>query len=104
MECPRAIVLNLSVIIAAQDAGPHLRKCLAALVPQLLPADATEAIVATGAQSAEARRIAAEFPSVRFLHLSDRDTVPRLWSSGIMAARGRIIALTIEIACRRRIG
>jgi hypothetical protein len=88
-------VLNLSVVIAAQDAGPQLRKCLAVLVPQLSLAD-MEAIVAAGPENAETRRVTAEFPSVRFLHLSAQDIVPRLWSAGIAAARGRIIALTIE--------
>jgi hypothetical protein len=66
-------MIELSVVIAAHDAGPNLKRCLDALTPQLPPAAMEILVVGSSGKN-----------------------VPQLWSEGIGAARGRIVALTIE--------
>ena len=85
-------MFNLSVVIAIQDAGPELRRCLSALVPQLSPAE-MEIIAVDGSGREE---VSKDFPTVRFLRLSAQTNVPRLWSAGVASAEGEIVALTIE--------
>ncbi|MEE9215947.1 MAG: glycosyltransferase [Anaerolineales bacterium] len=86
--------IDLSVVVAAEDAGSSLRKCLASLTAQLTTLTA-EIIVADGTAGEAARRLEQDFPSVRFLPLPTKIDVPRLWSAGIAVARGRIVAITI---------
>jgi hypothetical protein len=66
-------MIELSVVIAAQDAGPNLKRCLDALTPQLPPGEMEILVVGTSGKN-----------------------VPQLWSEGIGAAQGKIVALTIE--------
>jgi glycosyltransferase involved in cell wall biosynthesis len=86
---------DLSVIIAAQDAGPHLNQCVAAIVSQLPPAE-MEILVVDGSGTQELEQWAREFPSAHLIVCAARSNVPQLWRAGIEAARGRIVALTIE--------
>jgi hypothetical protein len=84
------------VIIAAQDAIPSLRKGVAALLPQL-PPDEMEILVVDGSGAGPViEQLAREFPTVRVLSKTAESNVPQLWSTGIAAAGGNIIALTIE--------
>lgn len=88
-------VIRLSVIVAAQDAGPNLRKCVAALVPQF-PPDDMEILVVDGSDDNRARaNLGSAFP-VKLLRGPSQANVPQLWTAGIEAAQGRIVALTIE--------
>ena len=86
---------SLSIVVAAQQAGSSLSKCLASLSAQLSPAKA-EILVADGSQGHSRNKLEEQFPSVRFLQLPPGTNVPRLWSAGIAASGGRIVALTIE--------
>ncbi len=86
---------RLSIVVAAQEAGRSLRKCLASLSPQLAPAE-TEVLVVDGSEGESGDKLREAFPSVRFLKLPAGTNVPRLWSAGIAASTGGIIALTIE--------
>jgi glycosyltransferase involved in cell wall biosynthesis len=85
---------RLSVVIAAQDAGPNLRPCVSALRPQLQPEE-MEILVVDGSERHEIRSLEREVAGIRWLRLPTQN-VPRLWRAGIAAARGEIVALTIE--------
>ena len=87
--------LKLSIIIAAQDAGPHLNQCVAAAVTQLPPAE-MEILVVDGSGKPELEQWIRAFPSARLIVGAPQSNVPQLWRAGIEAARGRIVALTIE--------
>ena len=88
-------MIELSVVVAAEDAGFPLRKCLAALVGQSGLGQA-EILVVTGSRRREAGPLVAEFPPARLLRLEGPLNVPALWTAGILAAQGRIVALTME--------
>jgi hypothetical protein len=86
--------LQLSVVVAAQDSGDLLRRCLLALTPQL-PKSQMEILVVMG-DGAPQPAFLREFPQVRALAISRPWNVPRMWTRGIAAAQGAIVALTIE--------
>src|SRR5579871_515932 len=88
-------MIELSVIVAAQDAGPGLRERIAALTAQLEP-DRGELLVPHAGASQAIAGIARDFPNVRWIECPAFSPVPKLWSAGIIAAQGRIVALTIE--------
>ena len=85
--------VELSIVVAADEAGPGLRRCLDALRPQV-NSPRMEVIVADGSASESGWRENVSW--LRTLRLRPGSEVPQLWSAGIEAARGRIIALTIE--------
>jgi glycosyltransferase involved in cell wall biosynthesis len=88
-------LIRLSVIVAAQDAGSSLKECIAALVPQLPPSE-MEIVVVDGSDGDRARAsLGSGFP-VKILRGPSPPNVPQLWITGIQAAQGRIVALTIE--------
>jgi hypothetical protein len=84
---------ELSIVVAADEAGRGLRSCLDALRPQVRSSP-FEVIVADGSQCGWIA--GADSGWVRVLRLAKGTGVPHLWSAGMDAARGRIIALTIE--------
>ena len=86
--------LKLSVVVAAQDGGDLLRRCILALVPQL--AESEMEIVVVMADGASPPSFLGDFPQVRALAIPRPWNVPRMWTCGIAAARGAIVALTIE--------
>lgn len=87
--------VGLSVVVAAQQAGPNLPRCLAELASQLAEVDSEILVVhASGADGTDWNIRGC--PDVRHLELPRGTDVPRLWSAGIAAARGKIVALTIE--------
>jgi hypothetical protein len=88
-------MLNFSVIVAAQDAGPHLRECLAALSAQFDPRE-MEVVVADGSGRPDVDKLAEQFPAFHLLPFAPPISVPRLWWEAIAASKGRIVALTIE--------
>ncbi len=87
--------VDLSVVVAAQQAGPGLRRCLASLEAQFASCSG-EAVIVDGSRRQAAARLAKEFPLFRFLERPQGTEVPRLWKAGIDACRGEIVALTIE--------
>lgn len=87
--------IDLSVVVAAQQAGPTLSKTLGALTTQL--ADGSGEIIVVSSSGKESLSdLAKEFPSVQFLRLSAGTNVPKLWNAGIRGSQGEIVALTIE--------
>lgn len=84
--------VQLSVIIAAHDAGPPLEQCLSAVVPQAARSSA-EIIVAESSSDGTADLIRNRFPTVRLLRFPGSWTLPRLRAQGIAAASGDIIAI-----------
>jgi len=88
-------MVDISVIVAAPDAGSNLRECLSALASQLQPPE-LEIVVVDGSERRDVEQLITDFPAARFLRLSASNSIPRLWSAGIAATQGRIVALTIE--------
>ncbi|MEP6714275.1 MAG: hypothetical protein ABJC09_01800 [Terriglobia bacterium] len=86
--------MKLSVVVAAQDGGPELEKCLQGFEGQL-PPEEMEILVVT-AHRATVDAFERRFPKMRFLHPAKAMNVPLLWTAGIDAAQGDIVALTIE--------
>jgi len=87
--------IELSVVVAAQDFGSSLQKCLTGLTAQIAPARA-EILVVSGPGGEVVFQLGKKFPSIQFIQTPVACSIPRLWSAGIAAARGRIVALTIE--------
>jgi len=88
---------NLSVIVATTLPWDEIQSCLAALCPQLHPANA-EVIVADAHDEPVPAGIANAFPEVRWLR-HPGESVFRLRNRGILAARAPIVAIT-EDHCR----
>jgi hypothetical protein len=84
---------KLSVVIAAQDAGPVLDRCIAALLEQR---NAPEMEILVVGCNREAEFRSASLERIRFLRADSPVSVPALWTLGIHAAAGDIVALTIE--------
>jgi hypothetical protein len=89
------VPIDLSVVVASQEGGSGLHRCLASMHPQL-SGRAAEIIVVDGSGGDREAQLRSEFAGVRFLRLPPKTIVPKLWSAGINAAQGRIVALTIE--------
>lgn len=85
--------VELSIVVAADEAGPGLRRCLDALGAQVDPAR-MEVIVADG--SASGARLHDGSQWLTTVRLRSGVGVPHLWNAGMEAAQGNIIALTIE--------
>jgi hypothetical protein len=81
---------KLSVVIAAQDGGPVLGRCIAAFLQQRDAPD-MEILVVSPDRTAEFRAT-----GVRYLRADAPVSVPSLWTLGIRATSGDIVALTIE--------
>lgn len=88
-------VIQISVIVAAQDAGPNLERCINALIPQIPPGE-MEIIVVDGSRRKDVRARLGSNCAITILHGPSQPNVPQLWTAGIQASRGRIVALTIE--------
>lgn len=84
---------EISVIVAAQDAGAVLEACLAGLEARIDAPD-LEIIVASPANIASQR--AARFRGVKCIGAESPASVPVLWTRGIEASNGKLVALTIE--------
>jgi hypothetical protein len=84
----------LSVVIGVQGSIGALPRCLAALQPQVVEADAEIIAVISGYDAVDAQ-LALRYPQVRWLHSPAGTLVPQLWKQGIDAARSPVAALTI---------
>ena len=84
----------LSVIVAARDSAVALVPCLQALAPQM--AGQPVECVIVGPEGADAEALAADFgAAARSIQASPGALVPELWSVGIAATEGSIVALTV---------
>jgi glycosyltransferase involved in cell wall biosynthesis len=92
--------MRLSVVVAAQEGGERLAQCLRALAGQLPPEEMEVLVVlACGGDDASQdtiEKLGTEFAQMRFLRRNAPVNVPLLWTAGIDAANGEIVALTIE--------
>ena len=91
---PSAAHPALSVVIAVDQTGPALRDCVAGFAAQMA-ATGGEALLVDAVPGAACAELAAEFPGVRALRHPAGTSVPRMWQTGIEAARGEVVALTI---------
>lgn len=87
----------LSVVIASVNGLPMIEDCLAALAPRQ-GGGAHEVIVADSVGGETVRRVREEFPWVRVLAFSERQTIPQLRAAGLAASRGEVVAI-IEDHC-----
>src|SRR5216683_2861348 len=88
-------IVEISVVVAAPDAGPNLSCCLAALKEQV-SAVGGEILVVDGSTTGSAIHLSGDSTAVRILRLPAGTEVPALWQAGIEASRGRIIALLVD--------
>jgi glycosyltransferase involved in cell wall biosynthesis len=84
---------KLSVVIASVNGGKSLADCIASLEPQK-HGDDIEIVVCESFDDAVAKDTHSQFPNVRFFHFSERKSIPELRVTGILNARGDVIALT----------
>jgi len=82
---------TISVIVTSPDVSPVLAACLTSLVAQRA---AAEIIVAASSSEDETRRLRREFPAVRFIHFTERRTVPELRWAALAESREPLIAAT----------
>lgn len=88
--------VQISVVVAAPDAGPNLPYCLEALKAQMTSVGG-EILVVDGSRSGSAIHGSDEgSAAVRIIRLSAGTEVPALWRAGIDASRGGIIALLVD--------
>lgn len=83
------------MVVACVDQADSLDRCLASLQATCAGIK-TEVIVVSAAEGPHARDISSRYSSVRFLGMPPDSLVPRLWSEGISASLGPIVALTIS--------
>ena len=93
MENPGTI--QLSVVLAAPDAGAGLACCLAALEPQISRVGG-ELLVIDGSRMGFTACSSPNSPRLRIIRLPPGTEVPKLWEAGIAASKGRIIALLVD--------
>lgn len=82
--------IDLSVVVAVWPDLNGTAECLRSLASQQ---ESTTEILVAGSEAFPAE-MRARFPSVRWLEGSAKMLVPDLWSIGITASHGRIVALT----------
>lgn len=84
--------IPLSIVIAASNDVPSLRRCLESLRAQAI-AENAEVIVVSNYLPGDAVSMNANFPFATFVGLPAETTVPQLRSRGIAESRGAIVAL-----------
>lgn len=84
---------ELSVVIVVLNGGASLARCLDALRPQM-PPERLEILVPCDARLPDAAEFQRRYPEVSFLPLPGRRPYAALRSSGLRAARGRVLAIT----------
>ena len=83
----------LSVVIASVNGRPYLDACLAALERQEGEL-AAEVLVADCVGPEVVEYVRSEHPETRVIPFDEPKSVPELRSAGILASRGRIVAIT----------
>src|SRR5262245_5067367 len=86
---------QLSVVVASIVGPPFIDQCLASLAAEA-GAVGAEVIVVTSGSEEYAERIERAFPWARVVRRAERQTVPELRRSGVMNARGKIVAIIEE--------
>jgi hypothetical protein len=86
-------VPSLSVIVVILGRGPHLVRCLEALLSREGVADG-EIIVPHDDTVTDSAALASRFPEVKFVSLTGKRTYAELRTAGVRASRGRIVAIT----------
>jgi hypothetical protein len=86
-------VPELSVVVIVLAGGPHLVRCLDALLRQK-GAPAMEVIVAHDDTLREATSLMQRFPDVKLLRVSGKHSYAELRSAGMRASGGEVVALT----------
>jgi len=84
---------KLSVVIPSINGTKSLADCIVALEQQKHN-DEIEIVVCESFDDAAAQTTHAQFPNVRFIHFRERKSIPELRVTGLMNARGDILALT----------
>lgn len=81
----------ISVVVITRDRPQWLRRCLASLAAQTLPA--REVIVVDSSQGRDSEALAARFPNVRYLRFpAGRRGMPAARNAGAERARGEVVA------------
>lgn len=86
--------VELSIVVAAPDAGPSLARCVASLRAQV-SAPRAEILVIDSSRSGLINAWP-DSAGIRVFRSADEKEVPRLWQLGIDASKGRVIALLVE--------
>lgn len=84
---------ELSVIVASQNSGATIERCLASLEGQN-QAGAAEIIVVENSGDGVADFLEKRFPSVRVIKVGEPRLIPQLWAIGAKGACGSVIAFT----------
>jgi glycosyltransferase involved in cell wall biosynthesis len=88
--------VQISVVVAAPDAGRNLSHCLEALKAQMISIGG-EILVVDGSRTGSTIQWSDdEKGAIRIIRLPAGTDVPVLWQAGIDASRGRIIALLVD--------
>ncbi len=82
---------KLSVVIGAVDAERAIRGCIASVIESCRGRD-TEIILVDASSDGTAEAARAAFPHVQVVEMPADTLVPRLWSEGILRARGEKVA------------
>lgn len=83
----------LSVIVVSFNSPSILRRCLAALWPQIRPDEAAVLVVGRWPDDCPPAELARQFPQVEWLPAPAQATIPQMRTLGIKASRGDLVAL-----------
>lgn len=84
---------ELSIVVASVQSAGSIAACIAAIRGSCEGIDAEIVVVEAGSED-ETRRAVAASPGVSLISLENDTLTPRLWSEGIEASSGRVVALT----------
>ena len=87
-----------SIVVVSFNALTLLERCLASLVDQAEACGAEIVVVRAGRPDESPEMLRQRFPRCRWLVARSEETIPRMRSAGVLACRGRIVAL-VEDDC-----
>lgn len=85
---------KVSVIVASRNGRQTIEECLISIEKQK-EKYSIEIIVVDSSNNGTSQFIKNRFPEVKLIEFSKHALIPELWSAGIEAASGEIIAITI---------
>src|SRR3990172_817836 len=89
------IIPDISVIVASKNGQETIEECLTSIEKQKENQLLEIIVVTDNSKNGTSQIIKNRFPGVKLIELSKPTLIPYLWSAGIEAASGEILAITI---------
>src|SRR3972149_1792745 len=89
------VIPDISVIVASKNGQETIEECLTSIEKQKENHLLEIIVVTDNSKNGTSQIIKNRFPGVKLIEFSKPALIPELWSAGIEAASGEIIAITI---------